>query len=79
MPSDGVLGVTAEGSVRSSIKVDVSALRARASAGAKFSVFVMTSPAQPYDAAKAEKSGLTIVVPEGRPGYSRCWCMRIVP
>ena len=72
MRNAGVLGVTAEGSVRSSINVAVFALRALASASAKSSVFVMVSPAQPYDAAKAEKSGLTILVPNGRPGYSRC-------
>ena len=34
---------------------------------------------QPNERAKAAKSGLTSAVPLTRPGYSRSWCMRIVP
>src|SRR5439155_1506734 len=43
------------------------------------SVRSATSPCAPNARAYAAKSGFLSSVPNTRPGYSRSWCMRIVP
>src|SRR5207247_121437 len=53
--------------------------QARSNAGAKSSVRSATSPCAPNARAYAAKSGFLSSVPNTRPGYSRSWCMRIVP
>src|SRR5437016_3005013 len=74
-----VAGVMASGSMRSSRIAGLPEARARSNAGAKSSVRSTTSPCAPNARAYAAKSGFLSSVPNTRPGYSRSWCMRIVP
>jgi len=48
-------------------------------AAAKSSVFSTVAPKPPKLRAIAAKSGFFRVVALMRPGYSRSWCMRMVP
>src|SRR5262245_16349264 len=74
-----VAGVIASGSIFSSMMAGLPAREARSKAGAKSSVRSTVSPWPPNARAYAAKSGFFRSVPNTRPGYSRSWCMRIVP
>src|SRR5579875_1029521 len=71
--------VICSGSVSSSMTAGFPDATARSNAGTNSSVVATFSPCPPKALMYCAKSGLVSEVPETRPGYTRSWCIRIVP